>query len=404
MPALRDYAIVHYHEIGLKGGNRAYFERALVRNIERALSDIVAVKVKRLPGRLLVPLPSDADGDAVSRRLRDIFGIANIGLATGGQGLDIEALSDLAWIRAQERDFATFAIRGRKAHSDFPLSTREINEKVGAFVLERSGKRVNLDEPDLTVFIEIVGDLALVSNERLPGPGGLPVGVSGRSVVMLSAGIDSPVAAWRMMRRGSRCVFVHFHSQPFTDASSARQAAELAGMLTRFQYDANLWLVPLAPAQQQIAALCPDALRTLLYRRMMTRIACAIAAREGAKAIVTGDSLGQVASQTMENLAVVEDASTLPMLRPLIGRDKLEIVAEATSIGTFEVSSAPHQEACVLFEPKRPATKASIEACRDAEVPLDTDALVAEAVDGAEVRRLRFPENPVVVASAPRPV
>jgi thiamine biosynthesis protein ThiI len=391
MPSLRDYAIVHYHEIGLKGGNRAYFERALIRNIERALSDLVPVKVKRLPGRLLVPLPSEADRDTVSARLAAVFGIANYGIAVGAYGLDIQSLGDLAWSSAQERDFSTFAIRARKAHSDFPLSTREINEKVGAFVLERSGKGVDLDEPELTVYIEIVGDLALVSNRRTTGSGGLPVGVSGRGVVMLSAGIDSPVAAWRMMRRGSRCSFVHFHSQPFTDASSARQAVELAGMLTRFQYDSNLWLVGLAPAQQQIAALCPDALRTLLYRRMMTRISCAIAAREGAKAIVTGDSLGQVASQTMENLAVVEDASTLPMLRPLIGRDKLEIVDEATSIGTFAVSSAPHQEACVLFEPKRPATKASIQDCRAAEAPLDLDAAVREAVEGAVVNRLRFP-------------
>ncbi|MGH2830977.1 MAG: hypothetical protein ACRDJM_10890, partial [Actinomycetota bacterium] len=170
-----------------------------------------------------------------------------------------------------------------------------------------------------------------------------------------------------------------------------RQAAEIAGLLARYQNEATLWLLPLAPAQQAIVAVAPQELRTLLYRRMMMRIAALVAAAEGAKVLVTGDSLGQVASQTMENLAVVEDASPLPVLRPHIGRDKIEIVAEAEALGTFEVSSAPCQEACVLFEPKRPATKASIEQVRVAEEGLDLDALARESFQAAEVRTFRFP-------------
>ena len=383
----RRFAVVHYHEIGLKGRNRSFFEGALVKNLRRALG----LSVRRLPGRLLVDVPGEADEDAIALRLRDVFGVANFAFATGASGLDLESLNELAWNEVRSRSFETFAVRARKAHSSFPLSSREINEKVGAFLLERSGARVNLSAPDLTCAIEIVGDLVLVYAGRTAGLGGLPVGVSGRVAVLLSGGIDSPVAALRMMRRGARTTFVHFHSQPFTDASSARHADELADMLTRFQYDATLWLVPLAPSQQQIAAHCPEELRTILYRRQMMRIATAIAARDGARALVTGDSLGQVASQTLENLAAVEDAAGVPVLRPLIGMDKTEIIAESQLHGLFETSSAPCQEACVLFEPRHPATRASVDAVREAEGGLDLDALVESAVEESEVRRYRFP-------------
>jgi tRNA uracil 4-sulfurtransferase len=384
----RRHAIVHYHEIGLKGRNRSFFEQALVRNLKRALG----LNVKRLPGRLLVEVPGDADEASLGERIGDVFGVANYAFASGATGLDLEEISVLAWELVSQRDFATFAVRARKAHSTVPLSARELNEKVGAYLLERSGKRVDLSEPDLTCAIEIVGDLVLVAVARSAGPGGLPVGVSGRVAALLSGGIDSPVAALKMMKRGARVSFVHFHSQPFTDASSVRHAEELAQMLTRFQYETNLWLVPLAPSQQQIAALCPQELRTILYRRMMMRIGAEIARRDGARALVTGDSLGQVASQTLENLTAVEDAATLPVLRPLIGEDKIDIIAASQRHGLFEVSSAPCQEACVLFEPKRPATKASASQARAAEEPLDVDGLVSDAVAAAELRTYRFPD------------
>ncbi|MGH2793609.1 MAG: tRNA uracil 4-sulfurtransferase ThiI [Actinomycetota bacterium] len=386
----RPYAIVHYHEIGLKGRNRAVFENILIRNLATGLEGTGAGKPRKLPGRVLVPLEPDAEREAVAERLANVFGIANFGLGMGGV-LDAGSLADVAWQVSSEHDFETFAVRARKAHSDFALSAREINEKVGASLLERSGKRVNLSDPDLTCYIEIVGDLVVVYADRRKGPGGLPVGSSGKVVALVSSGIDSPVAAARMMRRGSRVVFAHFHSQPYTDASSVRQSAEIVEILTRHQNASTLYLLPLAPAQQIIAAECPEPLRTLLYRRMMMRIATEIAHRESAKALVTGDSLGQVASQTLENLGVVEDAAGLPVLRPLVGRDKEEIVNEASDIGTFGVSSAPCQEACVLFEPKRPATKATVDQVRAAESTLDLVGLVRGAADAAEVRTFRFP-------------
>jgi tRNA uracil 4-sulfurtransferase len=386
----RPYAMVHYHEIGLKGRNRSTFENILVRNLSTALTGTGAGKPRKLPGRILIELPEDVEDALIAERLTRVFGVANVGLGVGGR-LDFDSLGDVAWGVVRDREFATFAVRARKAHSDFPLSAREINEKIGALLLERSGKRVNLSEPDLTCRIEIVGDLVVVYADRIRGAGGLPVGSSGKVVALISSGIDSPVAAARMMRRGSRVVFAHFHSQPYTDGSSVRQTAEIVEHLTRYQYASTMYVIPLAPAQQLIAASCPESLRTILYRRMMMRIASDVARRESAGALVTGDSLGQVASQTLENLAVVEDAVGLPVLRPLVGRDKEEIVAEATALGTFEVSSAPCQEACVLFEPRRPATKATIAQTLAAEEGLDMDALVSAATDDSEVRTFRFP-------------
>lgn len=387
---VRDYAIVHYHEIGLKGGNRSFFERALARNVDRTLKGL-AGNAKRLPGRLLVPLAAGADPQRVAEQLRLVYGIANFGLATGAE-MSLDQIYETAWLHMQRADFRTFAVRARIAHSNQPYTVRELNEKVGAFLLERSGAKVNLSAPDLTVHIEIVGDLVLVYAAKHAGSGGLPVGVSGRTVVLISAGIDSPVAAARMMRRGSKVSFVHFHSMPFTDGSSPRQTEEIVKILTRRQNDANLWLVPLAPSQQQIVAVAPQSLRTILYRRMMMRIAARVARQEGAQALVTGDSLGQVASQTLENLTAVEDASPLPVLRPLIALDKIEIIAEAERLGTFEASSAPCQEACVLFEPKRPATKASVDEVRRAEAGLDVESLANDAFAQAELRAYRYPD------------
>lgn len=387
--ATRNAVLVHYHEIGLKKGNRAHFERALIDNIKRATADIAALQPKRLPGRILITLPEGADAGAVADRLDKVFGIANHAVAIAGK-MDVPEMFEAAE-QVMQTPHQTFAVRARTAHSTFPMSAREINEKLGAQLLERFGARVNLDAPERTCHVEIVSDLVLVYAERRQGAGGLPVGTGGRMAVLLSAGIDSPVAAARMMRRGARCSFVHFHSQPFTDRSSARNAEELADILTRYQYDSTLYLVPLAPSQEQIVATAPEELRTILYRRMMMRIAGEIARREGAKALVTGDALGQVASQTIENIAVVGEVSPLPVLRPLIGMDKLEIIDAARALGTFDVSSAPCQEACVLFEPKRPVTKAHPRQLAVAERDLPIADMVAAAVEQTEARHLSFP-------------
>lgn len=379
----RDAIVVHYHEVGLKKGNRPLFERALVRNITAATADLGDIRPRRLPGRYLVPIPDGVAPEAVSERLARVFGIANHSIARIGR-LDFEQIAAVATDVMAEASFETFAVRARISSGKFPLSAREINEKLGAHLLERTGARVNLSNPDRTCRVEIVGDLVAIYADKHVGPGGLPVGTAGRVSVLLSAGIDSPVAALRMMRRGAICSLIHFHSQPFTDGSSVRNAREVAAVLRLFQHEATLHVVPLAPSQQAIVASCPEGLRTILYRRMMMRIATELARRDRSKALVTGDALGQVASQTLENLGVVGEVAGLPVLRPLIGMDKLEIIDEARAYGTYEISSAPAQEACVLFEPKRPATKARSRELEVAERDLDIAAMVADAVEQTE--------------------
>jgi tRNA uracil 4-sulfurtransferase len=381
--------LVHYHEIGLKGRNRPTFEAALLRNLRRVTADLAKIDPRVISGRVVARLPEDAPGDAIAERCATVYGVANVAL-TREIAFDLDGVCRVAAEVMAEQPYETFAVRARVAHSEIGMKVREINEKVGAYLLEHVGGRVNLDDPERTCRIEIVRNRALISATRLQGAGGLPVGVSGKVAVLLSAGIDSPVAAARLMRRGAACEFIHFHSQPFTDGSSVRNVREILQILAARQYDCRLHIVPLAPIQQIVAAQAPEPLRTVLYRRFMVRIAGAIAAKTGAQALVSGDSLGQVASQTLENMAAVEDASPLPVLRPLIGLDKLEIIDSAQQLGTYEASSAPCQDACVLFEPKSPTTRARIPDLRRAEATLDVEAMVQAAVEATEIEFFRF--------------
>jgi thiamine biosynthesis protein ThiI len=264
---------------------------------------------------------------------------------------------------------------------------------LGRFALERFGGRVDLDDPQLTVGVELLAGEAFVYANRHPGPGGLPVGSGGRLLALLSAGIDSPVAAHLMLKRGAHIDFVHFHSAPFTDAASREKAVELASIVCRYQRPSRLHLVPFADVQRAIVAGAPEPFRVLLYRRFMGRIAERLAARISAAALVTGESLGQVASQTLENIVAIEDALGVPVLRPLVGFDKQEIIEMARRLGTYDVSIEPHDDCCSFLMPRRPATRARAEELRDAESSLRLDELVCAAAEAAEVKWVGyFPE------------
>src|SRR5581483_10132433 len=280
----------------------------------------------------------------------------------------------------------TFEVRARRARTPFAAPSQHVNETVGDAIRIGLGKRVDLSGPDVSVRIEIVHDKAYVSAAKVPGPGGLPVGTAGPVVSLLSAGIDSPVATWRMMRRGADPVGVHFHGQPFTDRSSERKVAQLVAVLGRWGYRRAWWSVPMGEAQREITLSAPSPLRVLLYRRLMVRVAEGIAARHGALAIVTGESLGQVASQTLENMAAVGSVATLPLLRPLVGTDKVEIIDEARRVGSYDISAEAHQDCCTLFEPRDPATHARAAELDAAEAGYDVPGLVADCLDRAESR------------------
>jgi thiamine biosynthesis protein ThiI len=254
-----------------------------------------------------------------------------------------------------------------------------------------SGAKVDLSNPDLTIYIEVLPDEAFIYFEKIQGPGGLPVGVSGTVICLLSGGIDSPVAAYRMMKRGCRVVFVHFHSQPFADRTSQEKATELARLLTRYQYASRLYVVPFGETQQEVVARTAGRFRVLVYRRLMLRMAEEIARKEGAQALVTGESLGQVSSQTLENIAAIEEAATLPILRPLIGMDKEEITQQARQIGSYEISTIPDQDCCSMFMPRQVVTRATDDEISFTERTLDLKPLVQRALSAARLVELSSP-------------
>jgi thiamine biosynthesis protein ThiI len=379
-----DLLLLHYHEIGLKGRNRPRFERALKHNLERALGDS-AGRIRLVSGRVEV---LDPKPDALERAGR-VFGVANVSpvrLAPADLDTIVERAVEVAGDADAARPFETFEVRARRARTPFPQTSQQVNELVGDAIRTRLGKRVDLSHPDVSVRIEIVHDRAYISAEKFPGPGGLPVGTAGTVVTLLSAGIDSPVATWRLMRRGADPVAVHFHGMPFTDRSSERKVEALVEVLGRWGYRRPWWSVPMGEAQREITLSAPSPLRVLLYRRLMLRVAETIGAQHGALGVVTGESLGQVASQTLENMAAVGAVATLPLLRPLVGTDKVEIIEEARRIGTYEISAEAHQDCCTLFEPREPATHASTADLDAAEALYDLPALVADCVERAEQR------------------
>jgi len=382
--------LVRYHEIALKKGNRPYFVELLKRNLVSAVKDLGFKEIRSLPGRLLMLFGEQADEEKIGRRIERVFGVANFSFVER-TSLDLEALKSGILEALDGRRFSSFRIDAKRGDKGFPLTSPEINRKIGAAVKETTGARVDLKNAECTISIEILPRDAFFGFDKIAGPGGLPVGTSGRVVSLISGGIDSPVASYRMMQRGCRLIFVHFHSAPYLDKSSQEKVRELVKLLTRHQFASRLYLVPFGEIQRQIVAAVMRPLRVVLYRRMMMRIAEAIAKKEKASALVTGESLAQVASQTLENLAVIEKAATLPILRPLVGMDKQEIIDQARRIGTFETSCIPDQDCCQLFVPRHPATKARLADVEEAESRLDLAGLTQLGVERAEREEFSFP-------------
>jgi thiamine biosynthesis protein ThiI len=386
---MQRFLVVHYHELGLKKGNRDYFENRLCQNLRATLADCGCGPIRRISGRILVTLEKDSDMPEVFRRMRNVPGVSHFSEAWKSP-LTLEAMEENAWSLVQSREFETFRVDTRRGDKTFAHNSVEINKRVGAYLKERCGRRVDLNNAELTCSIEIVENTAYIYLDRVPGLGGLPASTSGKVVVLLSGGLDSPVAAWKMMKRGCTAIFVHFHSFPYTNRESQEKAKQLALLLSQYQLRARLYLLPFAEIQRQIMMETPANTRVILYRRYMMRLAEKIAWREKARVLVTGDSVGQVASQTIENIDVISRAVSMPILRPLIGDDKNEIVDVARRIGTYEISIQPDQDCCSLFVPKHPETRARIEQIEEAETRLHVDDLLKQTLRSAEVL-LQYP-------------
>ena len=387
--------VLHYHELWLKGRNKRYFVSKLGTNLRAALEGIGVEKIERPNDRFIIRLGAGVSLGEVLRRIERVAGIAYYAVARPVER-DLSAIREAAWQEMRDVSFNSFAVRAKRSDKSFPQSSSEIERSVGRFLLDSfqaAGRsaRVQLKSPEVTCRIEITSGPALVYAKKIQGAGGMPANTAGKLMCLLSGGFDSAVAAYLMMKRGAHLSFVHFYgtgAQP--GESSVQVARKLVTQLVPWQFTAKLYRVPFEPIQREIVRYAPESSRVLLYRRMMLRIAEILARRNRALAVVTGDSLAQVASQTLRNLVAVEAASRIPVFRPLLGADKLEIIETAKKIGTYDISAEPFHDCCPIFLPRNPELFSTPAALDNAESNLDVAKLVQQGVESARVEIFEY--------------
>lgn len=387
--------LAHYHEIGLKGHNRASFEMRLLKNLEALLAPFPVVTLHRIAGRICVFLREGTDWETAKAAADVMGGVPGVARVSCGfkciRDLDVMTKAAIAAL-AEAGEFSTFKVAARRNHTDFATGSMDMNQIIGSALCEAYPEKiVRMKKPDITVGVEVVQNASYVYARSLPGIGGLPVGSSGKVVSLLSSGIDSPVATWKLARRGAVCIGVHFSGRPQTSDASEFLVDDIAQVLERTGCIARVYTVPFGDYQREISLIVPPELRVIMYRRLMFKVAEAIANIEKAGALVTGESLGQVASQTLDNIRCTDDAVDLPVFRPLIGTDKLEIIAEAERLGSFEISSQDAPDCCTLFMPRSPETHAKLPVVLEAERALPLDQWIGEIVEGAEIRDYACP-------------
>jgi thiamine biosynthesis protein ThiI len=382
--------IVHYQEIALKGRNRPWFVERLVSNIRAATVDLDVVKVRSLMGRIELVYASDDAWVELCARLSRLPGIANFSRAIRTER-DLDAITETVLSALHGREVESFRVTVQRADKRFPMTSPEIERELGGRVMSARGWRVDLRRPELTIRVEILNNEAFCHLRKEMGDGGLPSGVSGTVACLMSGGIDSPVAAYRMIKRGCQVRLIHFHSYPILSHTSQDKVTEIAELLTQRQLGTRLYMVAFGDIQRQVVLAVAPPLRVVIYRRLMLRIAERIAGASGATALVTGEAIGQVASQTLDNMTVIGSVASMPVLRPLVGQDKEEIIQAARKLGTYEVSIIPDEDCCTLFMPKHPATRAGMRQVEAAEAALPIEALVETAVKQATRRDLRYP-------------
>ena len=379
--------LVHYHEIGLKGKNRSTFENQLVTNLHRALKGFEVRDIQRISGYVVVESADRQASEEMAGVIRRVPGVARVSLAYKC-GLN-ESEFTAAAVRAlgEAGEFHSFKVHARRSSTTYERHTLEMNQFVGSVLCEAfPDKKVDVHNPDVTVVVHVVQGSTYVYAASAPGVGGLPVGTAGKVMTLLSSGFDSPVATWMVGRRGAICVPIHFSGRPQTSDTSEWLCQDIVEALAPSGVVGRLYVCPIGDKQREISLAVPQSLRIIMYRRLMFQVAERVAALEGAKALVTGESLGQVASQTLENIWAVDEAVGIPVLRPLIGSDKQEIIKRAQEIGTYDISCQTAPDCCTLFMPRRPETHARIEQVHEAWDSFDHEAMLEELVDQIEYR------------------
>lgn len=377
--------LVHYHEIGLKGKNRARFEHILMDNLKAALAAFSVATVTRISGHILVTFSVAGEAERAFPLIARVPGVARVSLAFHTNRDPREYGQAAIDALAEAGDFESFKVAARRSNTDYELTSLDLNRQVGEVLCEAyPDKKVLMHDPDAVVHVLVVQGSVYVYARSVPGVGGLPQGSAGKVMTLLSSGIDSPVATWMLARRGAVPVPVHFSGRPQTADTSEQLVEDIVRALAPAVQVGRVYVVPFGDCQREISLACPGALRVIMYRRVMYAVTERLAALEGAKAIVTGESLGQVASQTLENIMAVNEVVDLPVFRPLIGSDKQEIIARAKQIGTYEISTQVAPDCCTLFMPRRPETHAKLDAVHEAWELFDHEAMIEQFVAAAE--------------------
>ncbi|SHE84170.1 thiamine biosynthesis protein ThiI [Thermoanaerobacter uzonensis DSM 18761] len=372
---MQDILLIKYGELALKGDNRSFFENKLIKNIKHALSDFKEVNVEKTHGRIYVEC--DGDIEEVIERLKKVFGIVGITKAKRTD-LKLEDIYQAAIELMKEHSGKTFKVETKRPNKSFPYNSMEISRKVGAAVLKNvKNLKVDVHNPDVLLNVEI-REMGFVYAGVIEGIGGLPLGTNGKATVLLSGGIDSPVASWMMMKRGVEIEAVYFHSPPYTSERAKDKVIDLCKVLSQYGQKIKLHIVHFTELQLEIYEKCPPRFTTIIMRRMMMKIAEKIAQKNGSMALITGESLGQVASQTIESLYVTNASVSMPIFRPLIGMDKTEIIDLAQKIGTFEISIRPYEDCCTIFVPKHPATKPKLDKVIEVEQKMEYQKYIDE--------------------------
>ncbi|MDP2624784.1 MAG: tRNA uracil 4-sulfurtransferase ThiI [Candidatus Peregrinibacteria bacterium] len=375
-------AVARYHEIALKGGNRSFFESRLHKNMERVLEGVDGARVVRERDQLIVHFDKEDDQEEVKIRLKKVFGIVHFFFVDSVKSemsvvakRSVELVKEtLEGLGLREDEMVTFRVVVNRRDKSLGKNSMQLARELAGLVLpELENLKVDLSRPRVKLYVDWAKDEVMIYANKIPGPGGLPVGTAGKVVSLLSSGFDSPVASWMLMRRGAKVIFVHFHSYPAVGHESIDNVERIVEILDQYQGHSKLYLIPLNEYQKFVVAKAPAPLRVLLYRRMMVRLAERVMRYESAKALVTGESLAQVASQTLDNLHVVDTLASRPVFRPLIGMDKQEIIEWSGVIGTEEISKQPYEDCCSLYVPKTPALAAKPYELEEAETNLEIE-------------------------------
>ena len=381
--------IVRCGEVALKGMNKPYFERVLLERVRGVLNSYDDTESRWNDGLMIVKVPKDIEREEIIRKISKVFGVASVSPAVEAPK-DIEAIGEATasfmMDLIQKEDIKTFKVKGKRADKTFPIQSPEIGRIVGAKVLKTCKVfSVDVHHPDCELYVDVRRECTYIFRDKIKGFGGLPLGTNGRGLVLMSGGIDSPVAAFMMAKRGMRIEAVHFHSYPYTSPRAQQKVEDLCAALAGYMGTIRMYVINLLPIQEEIVKNCPEDETTLLVRRFMMRIAEGIAVRNKDMMLITGEDLGQVASQTAEALVVTDSVVKMPVMRPLIAMDKVDIMDKAKEIGTYDISIQPYEDCCTVFLPKHPVTKPKLSKIEQSESVLDVESLVEDAVASAEV-------------------